>query len=92
MALKSDWIRPEAIARRGIPARGEMWSPLNKTDEMAEVGPKRLGALDESDVSVRVLPVVVPVTTCSRFSARTASCTSPISPLRAERGLRQLPE
>ncbi len=53
-------ISPEAIARRGIPARGEVWSPLNKTDEMAEVGPKRLGAMDESAVSVQVLSVVGP--------------------------------
>ena len=53
-------ISPEAIAARGIPARGEVWSPLNQTDEMAEVGPRRLAAMDQSAVSVQVLSVVGP--------------------------------
>ena len=53
-------IDPALVARRGIPARGETWSPLNDTDDMAEVGPKRLRAMDESAVTVQVLSVVGP--------------------------------
>lgn len=53
-------ISPELVARRGIPARGQTWSPLNQTDEMAEVGAKRLRAMDESAVTVQVLSVVGP--------------------------------
>ncbi len=55
-----DRISPDAVARRGIPARGQVWSPLNKSDEMAEVGPQRLAAMDESGVSVQVLSMVGP--------------------------------
>ncbi len=55
-----DRISPEAIARRGIPKRGEVWSPLNKSDDLAEVGPKRLAAMDESDVTVQVLSMAGP--------------------------------
>ena len=50
-------ISPEVIARRGIPAQGQIWSPLNEIDAMAEVGPKRLQAMDESAVTVQVLSV-----------------------------------
>ncbi len=53
-------ISPEAIARRGIPAQGQTWSPLNWSDKMAEVGPNRLRAMDESAVTVQVLSMAGP--------------------------------
>ena len=55
-----DRISPELLARRGIPARGQVWSPLNQTDEMAEAGPRRLAAMDEAGVTVQVMSVVGP--------------------------------
>ena len=55
-----DRISPDVVARRGIPARGQTWSPLNQTDAMAEVGPERLRAMDESAVTMQVLSVVGP--------------------------------
>ena len=53
-------ISPEALARRGVPARGQVSSPLNLMDEMAEVGPQRLKAMDESAVTMQVLSVAGP--------------------------------
>ncbi len=53
-------IDPEAIRRRGMPERGRTGSPLNQADQLAEVGPKRLAAMDESAVTVQVLSVAGP--------------------------------
>ncbi len=53
-------ISPQLIARRGMPARGEAWSPLNQMDAMAEAGPRRLKAMDDSAVTVQVLSLAGP--------------------------------
>ena len=53
-------ISPDAVEQRGFPARGKPWSPLNATDEMADLGPARLKVMDESAVTVQVLSIVGP--------------------------------
>ena len=61
-------ISPDAVEQRGFPARGKPWSPLNATDEMADLGPARLKVMDESAVPVRFFPLLAPAPNCCRLT------------------------
>jgi predicted TIM-barrel fold metal-dependent hydrolase len=53
-------VPSDAIARRGFPGPGVVWSQTIKRDELAELGEVRLADMDQSGISVQVLSVAGP--------------------------------
>jgi predicted TIM-barrel fold metal-dependent hydrolase len=53
-------VPSDAIARRGFPGPGVVWSQTIKRDELAELGEARLADMDQSGISVQVLSVAGP--------------------------------